>query len=154
MSSRYVIQKSLSTSFMATSSIPTLPGLANPNNKGIYRNVPKELINAQVQFSLCYKLREHLKTKTLYHHADCVGFPVCLWGGSCPWLSAYSALLGLWPTSFVCPSSSLVLMVKPRDSLKVLSLLDPTTHPSESVDSLSDLGSTVSLWIYRGFPGQ
>ena len=109
-------------------------------------------LGSQVWFSLPDKLHKHLKTKTLKHLADCVGSPVCSWGVSCPWLSAYSALLDLWPTLSVCPSSSPVLVAKPRDSPKVLWLLPPTTHWSESVDSLSDSVSTASLWIYRGLP--
>ena len=66
--------------------------------------------------------------------------------GMCsPWSSTYSALSDLWPTLSVHPSSSPVLVVTPRDLLKVPWLLALTTHQFNSVNSPSDLDSMVSL---------
>ena len=55
ISSRYDVQNSLSTSFMATSSILmyTLPALANPKGICMYWNMPNGLINAAKFNSYC-----------------------------------------------------------------------------------------------------
>ena len=147
--SRYDDQKSLSTSFMATSSILlyTLPVLANSNGIHIYWDVPKGMINAvhaRLPGSILtawYAPQESTDENTV----DYGGSLVCSWGGICLWLSAYSALLDLWPISSIRLSSLQVLMVTPRDSLKVWWLLPLTTHQLDSVNSPSDLDSTVSI---------